>query len=228
MNEDYLWNKTGAVDPEIERLENALQAFRYRETAPPAVAVEILPAAVLPFRWRPARQIFPLLAAAACVAFILIGTGAWLKTSNGKIGTSDETAEAQTSKFAKSDETISPSRNEVSGSLPTNTERNNPTVKNTRVENIKETETQKSAGEKRLVATSKIVRAASSRKSEAAARNETGGRKTENQEVRLTDEEQHAYSQLILALSITNSKLKLVKDKLENVREQTAVLKDGR
>ena len=43
MNEDYLWDKTGE-DPEIEKLENALQVFRYKETAPPA-----LPAKALPF-----------------------------------------------------------------------------------------------------------------------------------------------------------------------------------
>ena len=34
MKEDYLWDKTGS-DPEIEKLENALKAFRYQETAPP-------------------------------------------------------------------------------------------------------------------------------------------------------------------------------------------------
>ncbi len=46
--------------------------------------------------------------------------------------------------------------------------------------------------------------------------------------VRLSKEEKYAYDQLMLALSITSSKLKLVKDKIEGIEEQTAVLKDGR
>ncbi len=36
MKEDYLWDKTGE-NHEIERLENALKMFRYKETAPPSL-----------------------------------------------------------------------------------------------------------------------------------------------------------------------------------------------
>jgi hypothetical protein len=38
-------------------------------------------------------------------------------------------------------------------------------------------------------------------------------------DVQLTKEEQYAYDQLMLALSITSSKLKLVKDKVEGFEE---------
>ncbi len=227
MNENYLWNKTGE-DAEIKRLENALQAFRCRNAAPPAVVpAEILPAAVLPFRERPARRIFPL-AAAACIAFVLIGLAMWLQTSNNKTGTSSETAEAQTSKFADTVETNAPPlENTASDFRPTMAETNHSTAKNTKVVNIKKSGTQKSSAKQRFGAIYKIV-PASFGKSETAARNETAKRKTENRNLRLTEDEQYAYSQLLLALSITNSKLALVKDKLEDVREQTPVLKDRR
>ncbi len=40
----------------------------------------------------------------------------------------------------------------------------------------------------------------------------------------LTAEEKYAYDQLMLALSITGSKLKIVKDKVQGIEEKTAVL----
>jgi hypothetical protein len=40
----------------------------------------------------------------------------------------------------------------------------------------------------------------------------------------LTAEEKYAYDQLMLALSVTSSSLKLVKDKVEGIEEKTAVL----
>lgn len=43
MKEDYLWDKTGVADPEIERLENALAVFRYQEAEPPALPAKIVP-----------------------------------------------------------------------------------------------------------------------------------------------------------------------------------------
>jgi hypothetical protein len=48
-------------------------------------------------------------------------------------------------------------------------------------------------------------------------------------DVRLTKEEQYAYNQLMLALSFTSSKLKMVKDKVEGIEEEpTPVRKEGR
>lgn len=43
------------------------------------------------------------------------------------------------------------------------------------------------------------------------------------QVVKLTQEEKAAYEQLMLALSITSSKLKIVKDKVQNLDDQTAI-----
>ncbi|HKY03411.1 MAG TPA: hypothetical protein VJQ56_00910 [Blastocatellia bacterium] len=38
MNDDYLWNKEGEPDAEIERLENLLVRFRHKPVAPPQIA----------------------------------------------------------------------------------------------------------------------------------------------------------------------------------------------
>jgi hypothetical protein len=53
-----------------------------------------------------------------------------------------------------------------------------------------------------------------------AARNSKAKAPTET----LTAEEKYAYDQLMLALSITSSKLKIVKDKVDGIEEKTAVL----
>jgi cytoskeletal protein RodZ len=80
MKEDYLWDKTGA-DPDIEKLENALEVFRYKQTAPPE-----LPAKVLPFRKEEPqlpRRIFSFaVAAAACLVFGIIAIGIWQVLKN--------------------------------------------------------------------------------------------------------------------------------------------------
>ena len=51
---------------------------------------------------------------------------------------------------------------------------------------------------------------------------------TKKPTVKLTKEEKYAYDQLMLALSVTSSKLKLVTDKIDGIEEQNAVLENGR
>lgn len=41
MKEDYLWDKTGS-DPDVEMIENALQAFRFQATQPPAITSTVI------------------------------------------------------------------------------------------------------------------------------------------------------------------------------------------
>jgi hypothetical protein len=72
MNEDYLWDKSGESDPEIERLENTLGRLRYRRPAEPLP----LPATS---RWA-FRFSFPhpALAIAAALLLLLLAGGLWL------------------------------------------------------------------------------------------------------------------------------------------------------
>jgi hypothetical protein len=71
MNDDYLWDKTGEPDPQIQQLEEILGTMRYR---PKPLA--------LPQR----RNYVPLLAIAASLLLALLAGGIWLRArSHGEI-----------------------------------------------------------------------------------------------------------------------------------------------
>ncbi|MDT4898836.1 MAG: hypothetical protein QOH25_3913 [Acidobacteriota bacterium] len=71
MNEDYLWDKSGEPDPEIEQLENTLGRLRYKPPAEPLP----LPAAS---RWSSRLSFSPALAIAATLLLLLLAGGLWL------------------------------------------------------------------------------------------------------------------------------------------------------
>lgn len=200
MKQDYLWDKTGE-DAEIEKLENALAVFRYKETAPPAFQ----PAKVVPFKQFSPRRSFRLVSAiAACAAFAMIGSGFWYEFSTNQI----ETREMLVA-------TIEPQTSEP--------RRENPFVEINDNSSHIQAEKVKQIPARRLVHTSKTVLPGVSPKPKKIKNIEP-----ENVEARLTKEEKYAYDQLMLALSITSSKLKMVKDKVENSEEQTTVRENGR
>lgn len=66
MNDDYLWDKTGEPDPQIQQLEEILGTLRYQPRPLP-----------LPVNRR--RSYFPVLAIAATVLIALLATGLWLR-----------------------------------------------------------------------------------------------------------------------------------------------------
>jgi hypothetical protein len=68
MSDDYLWDRSGEPDPEMERLEKALGKLRHQPQA--ASLAQIAPAVVR-------RPFFPALAAAAVILLMLAG-GLWL------------------------------------------------------------------------------------------------------------------------------------------------------
>ena len=63
MNGDYLWDKTGEPDPQIQQLEEILGTLRYQPK--PLVL--------------PRRNYFPLLAIAASLLLALLAGGIWLR-----------------------------------------------------------------------------------------------------------------------------------------------------
>ena len=69
-NDDYLWDKTGEPDPEIQELEQVLGTLRYQPRPldiPDGIALS------------QKRVLFPrLLAIAATIAIMLLGAGLWL------------------------------------------------------------------------------------------------------------------------------------------------------
>ena len=71
MKEDYLWDKTGEPDPEIQELEEILGALRYQPK--PLELPRDLPTV------RQRRNHFPLVAIAASVLLALLAAGVWLR-----------------------------------------------------------------------------------------------------------------------------------------------------
>lgn len=71
MNDDYLWDKSGEPDPQIQQLEEILGTLRY-EPKP----------LKLPEAARPRRKYFPLLAIAATVVIALLTGAVWWQVQN--------------------------------------------------------------------------------------------------------------------------------------------------
>jgi len=69
MNDDYLWDRTGEPDPEIQQLEQVLGMLRY-EPRPLKLPAQVR-------RGQP-RTFFPRIAIAAAVATMLVGGAFWL------------------------------------------------------------------------------------------------------------------------------------------------------
>ncbi len=75
MNDDYLWDKTGRPDPEVERLEKLLGRYRHQPRRIDWTSVGV----PSPARWRLPRQSRGWLTAAA-VLVLAVGAGLWLAT----------------------------------------------------------------------------------------------------------------------------------------------------
>jgi hypothetical protein len=67
MNDDYLWDRSGEPDSEIQRLEEILGTLRYQPK---------------PRQLAPRRNYVPLLAIAATVAIALLAGGLWLRVES--------------------------------------------------------------------------------------------------------------------------------------------------
>ena len=68
MNENYLWDRTGEPDPEIQELEDVLGVLRYQPKP------LVVPVTIQPRR----RSFFPALAIAASIVLMLLFAGLWL------------------------------------------------------------------------------------------------------------------------------------------------------
>lgn len=112
MSDDYLWDKSGEADPEIEELEQLLGNLRYRR-----------PASDLPLpKSRPAqkpRNFTPAFAVAAAVLLAIAAAGVWfvlgVGTQGERTGLSALSAEAGSAR-----DWLSPSSLSAITTLPTN------------------------------------------------------------------------------------------------------------
>ena len=235
MKEDYLFNKTGS-DAEIEGLENALKEFRWQESAPPE-----LPAKVVPFEKKTRRGFFRLsLGFAAFAAILIVFSVVWFQTSSGNVEPVNDFAKtvtppinAETSNNSDAD-AKTPSPQKSTAVVPT------AVVSASRARAFDRAEISDSeAGRIRdgsrddrgtLALTPRNVVKSEKSISVITPQNDENAKNIEASKpaVKLTKEEKFAYDQLMLALSITSSKLKLVQDKVDGIEEKTAVLENER
>lgn len=194
MKDDYLWDKTGD-DPEIQRLEDVLSAFRYQEGAAPALPavksaalVEKLPS------WRFSFA-YTLVGCTAAAILLMV----WLQFSGD--GSRGEEVLA----------VIDPAQSEAAAADVWAVERIPATAENT-PQTVKQ-------------GPAKIRRAAASvNRTITVRRVEKSG-----QTAILTSQEKYAYGQLMLALSITSSKLKIVQDTINGIEnKESAATKNER
>jgi len=75
VSDDYLWNRSGEPDPEVERLETLLGGLRHRSGP---LDYTRLPASIPPARsrWRWRRVVL----AAACSAVVIVAAGFWWRS----------------------------------------------------------------------------------------------------------------------------------------------------
>ena len=211
MKEDYLWDKIGE-NAEIERLENALKAFRYQESAPP-----ILPSKIIPFEKKTSRGFFRLsFAFAAFAAFLIVCIGVWFHFSDVK------TEIASDSPKITSPPNVENTAKEILAEKPADLI-------------IGKIETPKNPIKREVVKVKKIVPQIVRQEKKAARNLEIkqvndlmAKNQAEKSPVELTKEEKFAYDQLMLALSVTSSKLKLVRDKIDGIEKQNTVLENER
>lgn len=203
--EDYLWDKTG-TDPEIEKLENALAVFRYQDAAPPELTAKVLPFAKKESA-RPARSFFRYAyAAAACIIFAAATLAVWSLLPKDEI------------KFVKAPlETTAPL---AAVEIPAETAAPTAvpgaaTVTATKAPNVDG----KQSVRPRVVRIKNTVNKIRPMVRDTKVQTETAA---------LSREEKYAYDQLMLALSITGSKLKLVTDKIDNSENTNTVDSGGK
>jgi hypothetical protein len=86
MNNDYLWDRTGDPDTEVQQLEEVLGTLRYQPQP------FVLPAAIEP---APRRRFSQALAIAATIAFMILAGGIWLKLHRQQISSSDNISKSR-------------------------------------------------------------------------------------------------------------------------------------
>jgi hypothetical protein len=195
MKEDYLWDKTGD-DAEIQGLENALKAFRYQETAPPELPQRVFTLEA-PKRGKFFQFRLALAVFAPVVLVLLLAWFQFVSRQHPAVENAAQTSAPQTSAPTTAEEKFA-KQSEI---LPVVEIQQPRAVKRKAVRAF-----QRNAPKPRLIRT--------------VLRTDAPKEPAET----LTAEEKYAYRQLMLALSITGTQLKIVKDKINGLEEQNAVI----
>ncbi len=229
MNEDYLYNKIGE-DAEIENLENLLKDFRQQNTKAPEIPAEN----VILFR-KPRRKFrYAFAIAAGLLISFTFGVLFYGSKQNNQVS-ENENKENEVKTMSFADE------NAISNQQTASSKQKN-IISDDKIA-ISEWKTaisnQQTTISKRKTAISTDTIAISNDKTTVSvvkigfSNNKIAFpkenlkklvRKSEKTTNNLTDEEKFAYEQLKLALSITGSNLKTVKEKIDNKEVKTSAL----
>ena len=196
MNEDYLWDKSGEPDPEIERLENTLASLRFKRP------IEPLPLPAHP-RWSFRLSSSPALAIAATLLILILAGGLWLGLRRSGSKNGSDVATKNPANEVKSDEQITPGvRPPIDPETPTNN-RAQPDEKLTASAPVGIV-APRSASTRRQTATRQVAAALPKPNATLNPRRE-----------QLAREGEQAKAQLILALHIASDKLSAVQKKIQ-------------
>lgn len=213
MKEDYLWNKKGS-DSEIENLENTLKAFRQKDLTPPELPAKTFVVDKKNVQNESPRRFFQFaFAGFASLALVIISLGAFqILNSN------DQTLSQNTSKQDSDKETI------LETPVTAQKTEDNKT-KNQTIEPKFETAkfTPKPKPKKRVKIKAKRNKFVAKKALRKVRRN-----KPKVETVTLTKEEKDAYDQLMRALAITGSQMRIVQEKIKGEQPNTTAKKDGR
>lgn len=217
MKEDYLWDKTGS-DSEIEKLESTLKTYRLKDTSPPIIPVvefetEIATPAKSNWLMRPAFAAFGCLVIAA-VSLILLNN---LREPEQAIAAAEDTNPIE-------------SKIESKNPAPVKIVSSKEEILHTQEKPLKITKASFSTQlkKRRQLARKQQLRAQKiSYKKVMKSRAKPKLTKSKKNVVRLTKEEKEAYDQLLKALAITGSQMKIVREGIKGERVNSAE-KDGR
>ena len=216
MSEDYLWDKSGK-DTEIERLEDALKAFRYCETAAPE-----LPAKVFSLKKEKPRWSFKLsFAFAAFAVLAIVFAGIRFQFPDDKIEVAAIDLEINALPIIE-ETSVEPSFSNADrlGGCRECVPHSSRRVSRPRVGGRDARRTVAGTTALRLIRKSATIENRDSLTAENS--------KIKKATIKLTVGEKYAYDQLMLALSITSSKLRLVTDKIDAIEKQDAVRENER
>lgn len=223
MKEDYLWDKKGS-DAEIENLENALKAFRQKDLTPPELPTKTFVVDKTNIQNESPRRFLQFaLAGFASLALVIISIGAFQILSSNNQTLSKNTSEKVSDKETTLENLVTAKQNKK-------TEDNE--IKNQTVEPKFEKAkfVRKRVVKNQLVKRKKRVTNKTRYKNTLARKVKPKSLKQtpETQTVRLTKEEKDAYDQVMRALAITGSQMRIVQEKIKGEQSNPATKKDGR
>jgi hypothetical protein len=208
MNEDYLWDKTGEADPELERLEQTLGRLRYKRPAEPLP----LPATVRRSFRLNLFTTAPALAAAAVLVILVLAGSLWFGLHRSSSTDGQGTVAGSTTPQAAEEQ----SQPEQSASSP----RTPPASARQTTDDVVVKAEPRLATQTSDARRVKLPQRLSARPRQELARLRLSSQRARERCEQIAREGENAKAQLIMALHITSQKLSTIQKKIQTNQEQ--------